>query len=127
MTMISQFFFYLSLVLSTVAVLAWSPSTHRLGTISESQSCSHYIPRSASFLAKQSDDAGLIKDETGKESTGASFGVSYIGGDPCGSKYNNDPFDATTKEAAFKPGFPDDMKDRIAALAAKKLAEQKSD
>ena len=52
------------------------------------------------------------------------YGVSYIGGDPCGSKYNDDPFDAT-KEDAFKPGLPDDMKDRIAALAAKKAQEQK--
>ena len=120
-----QQFFYLFLVLSAVAVLAWSPSTHRMGGLVDYQSRSHYIPRSALFLAKQSDDnTELVKDETGKESTGASFGVSFIGGDPCGSKYNNDPFD--TKEAAFKPGFPDDMKDRIAALAAKKLEEQKS-
>lgn len=28
------------------------------------------------------------------------YGVSYIGGDPCGSKYNNDPFDAQVQ----KPG-----------------------
>jgi len=128
MTMMSlqQFFLCLSLVVSTVTVLAWSPATHHMGTILYGQSCSRNIPRTASFLSKQSEDTNLIKDETGKESVGASFGVSYIGGDPCGSKYNNDPFDAT-KEAAFKPGFPDEMKDRIAALAAKKLAEQESD
>ena len=47
------------------------------------------------------------------------FGVSYIGGDPCGSKYNNDPFD----EKVAKPGLPDDMKARIQALAEKKMRE----
>ena len=40
----------------------------------------------------------------------------------CGSKYNDDPFDST-KEESFKPGLPDDMRDRIAALAAKKAEE----
>jgi len=44
------------------------------------------------------------------------YGVSYIGGDPCGSKYNDDPFDTQVT----KPGMPDDMKARIKALAHKK-------
>ncbi|KAL3795508.1 hypothetical protein ACHAW5_011308 [Stephanodiscus triporus] len=48
-------------------------------------------------------------------SVGAVYGVSYIGGDPCGSKYNEDPFDVASTESPFKPGIPDDMKDRIAA------------
>jgi hypothetical protein len=30
----------------------------------------------------------------------AEYGVSYIGGDPCGSKYNDDPFDVQVQ----KPG-----------------------
>ena len=47
------------------------------------------------------------------------WGVSYIGGEPCGSKYNNDPFD--TKPS--KPGFPDDMKARIEAMAEAKRKE----
>ena len=47
----------------------------------------------------------------------AEFGVSYIGGDPCGSKYNSDPFDTKIS----KPGMPDDMKARIQALAEKKM------
>mmetsp|Transcript_26377 Transcript_26377/g.39964 ORF Transcript_26377/g.39964 Transcript_26377/m.39964 type:complete len:117 (-) Transcript_26377:287-637(-) len=56
------------------------------------------------------------------------YGVSYIGGDPCGSKYNNDPFDARVQ----KPGMPDNMKARIRALAdqkrkdAQEKAEQES-
>ena len=45
------------------------------------------------------------------------YGVSYIGGDPCGSKYNDDPFDAASNRAAVSPGFPIDMKKRIEALA----------
>ena len=108
-------------------VLACSPAHLMRGSVTNSQPSLHRHLRSALLLAKQTDKTNdLIKDETGKEeSQSASFGVSYIGGDPCGSKYNNDPFDAT-KEEAFKPGFPDDMKDRIAALAAKKLKEQKN-
>jgi hypothetical protein len=43
-----------------------------------------------------------------------------MGGDPCGSKYNDDPFDATAEK---KPGIPDDMKARIAALAEAKKKE----
>lgn len=50
------------------------------------------------------------------------WGVSYIGGDPCGSKYNTDPHDAKVDE----PGMPSDMKARIAALAEKKLREAKA-
>jgi hypothetical protein len=87
------------------------------------QSLGHNAPRSASFLAKKSD-TDLMKDNTENDSS-ATYGVSFIGGDPCGSKYNDDPFDAT-KEESFKPGFPDDMKARIEALAAKKLEEQKN-
>ncbi|OEU10698.1 hypothetical protein FRACYDRAFT_246451 [Fragilariopsis cylindrus CCMP1102] len=56
----------------------------------------------------------------------AEWGVSYIGGDPCGSKYNDDPFDAN-KSASNKPGFPDDMKARIQALAEQKLRERESE
>lgn len=48
-------------------------------------------------------------------------GVSYIGGDPCGSKYNSDPFD--TKSS--KPGLPDDMKSRIQAIAEQKIKSMK--
>eukprot|EP00536_Pseudo-nitzschia_multiseries_P009886 jgi/Psemu1/288750/fgenesh1_pg.288_\ len=55
------------------------------------------------------------------DSSNVEWGVSYIGGDPCGSKYNSDPFD---KNPSDKPGMPDDMKARIAALAQKKLREE---
>ena len=48
------------------------------------------------------------------------YGVSYIGGDPCGSRYNDDPFDTKVS----KPGMPDDMKARIQALAEKKMKEK---
>ena len=47
------------------------------------------------------------------------WGVSCIGGDSCGSKYNDDPFDA----ASTKPGLPDNMKARIEAMAEQKLKE----
>ena len=51
----------------------------------------------------------------------ANYGVSFMGGDPCGSKYNDDPFDAAKGER--KPGIPDDVKARIAALAEQKKKE----
>jgi len=54
----------------------------------------------------------------------ASFGVSYIGGDPCGSKYNDDPFDVHANDDVGKPGMPEEMKDRIAAMAAEILKSQ---
>ena len=47
----------------------------------------------------------------------AVYGVSYIGGDPCGSKYNDDPFDAAAHQSGSKPGMPDDAKERIRLLA----------
>ena len=52
------------------------------------------------------------------------YGVSYIGGDPCGSKYNDDPFDATSNRSTVSPGFPIDMKKRIEALA-EQIKQQK--
>ena len=51
------------------------------------------------------------------------WGVSYIGEDPCGSKYNTDPFDASSSAASSKPGLPDSMKARI-QLKADKLRER---
>ena len=65
------------------------------------------------------DQTAEIKDELISTPTTAAYGVSYIGGDPCGSKYNDDPFDAS--KDVSKPGMPDAMKDRIAALAARML------
>ena len=124
--MISFRQFLCVLLLINGGVLAWSPAHLMRGSVANNQPSLHHHLRSVLLLAKQTDKTNdLISDETGKEeSQSTSFGVSYIGGDPCGSKYNNDPF--ATKEEAFKPGFPDDMKDRIAALAAKKLKEQKN-
>mgnify|MGYP001803276878 CR=1 FL=1 len=49
------------------------------------------------------------------------YGVSFMGGDPCGSKYNDDPFDAGKDKT--KPGIPEDVKARIAALAELKKRE----
>ena len=64
-------------------------------------------------MVKLSNDVDEHKD------THPEYGVSYIDGDPCGSKYNDDPFDT---KLSSKPGMPDDMKERIKALSeAKKL------
>jgi len=84
------------------------------------------IPPSGIFLtADEEGQKELIQDDTNEESP-AVYGVSYIGGDPCGSKYNDDPFDKASQES-FKPGLPDDMKARIAALAAKKVQDREKE
>ena len=69
------------------------------------------------------DDSNNSDEKLISEVNEIEWGVSYIGGDPCGSKYNDDPFDAN-KSSSNKPGFPDDMKARIQALAEKKLRER---
>jgi hypothetical protein len=51
----------------------------------------------------------------------AEYGIIYIGGDSCGSKYNNNPFDSQGQ----KPGMLDDMKARIrASVDIKKVAKE---
>mmetsp|Transcript_2980 Transcript_2980/g.5499 ORF Transcript_2980/g.5499 Transcript_2980/m.5499 type:complete len:122 (-) Transcript_2980:251-616(-) len=67
---------------------------------------------------KETSDIREVSDDVSPPSP--EWGASYIGGDPCGSKYNTDPHDAKIQ----KPGMPSDMKQRIAALAAKKRREQ---
>lgn len=75
----------------------------------------------AEKLEASAGDADETNSEDDVDSKPAvEWGVSYIGGDPCGSKYNTDPFD---KNPSNKPGLPDDMKARIEALAQKKLQE----
>lgn len=68
------------------------------------------------------DDDDTMDDALVVSSAAAPYGVSYIGGDPCGSKYNNDPFDVQVQ----KPGMPEDMKARIQALVDKKVAEEQA-
>lgn len=68
-------------------------------------------------LSPQDENESLTSEETSPNAKiNVEWGVSYIGGDPCGSIYNQDPFD----EKPSKPGFPDDMKARIEALAREK-------
>eukprot|EP00956_Cyclotella_meneghiniana_P014597 scaffold21932_cov35-Cyclotella_meneghiniana.AAC.5 len=72
-----------------------------------------------------SDDSSADEDHIAPPPPStASFGVSYIGGDPCGSKYNDDPFDVHANDDVGKPGMPEEMKDRIAAMAAEILKSQ---
>jgi len=70
-----------------------------------------------SIVACHEGKSSLSAEEKPEE---PEWGVSYIGGDPCGSKYNDNPFDSKVD----KPGMPDDMKARIAALADAKLLER---
>ncbi|KAL3942080.1 MAG: hypothetical protein SGBAC_003676 [Bacillariaceae sp.] len=71
------------------------------------------------LYASEDDGDNVVEEEFQPK---AKYGVSYIGGDPCGSKYNDDPFDVQVQ----KPGMPDDMKARIQALVDRKVAEEKA-
>mmetsp|Transcript_17182 Transcript_17182/g.37587 ORF Transcript_17182/g.37587 Transcript_17182/m.37587 type:complete len:138 (-) Transcript_17182:1073-1486(-) len=72
-------------------------------------------------IVSEEDSDNDTENNVNINTSNVEWGVSYIGGDPCGSKYNSDPFD---KSPSDKPGMPDDMKARIEALAQKKLREQ---
>lgn len=97
--------------ISTAA--AWAPSTPTITISSKTKSsqmtCLNLVPR------EEVEESDTSKQEISENKT-VEWGVSYIGGDPCGSIYNQDPFD----NKPSKPGFPDDMKARIDALAREK-------
>ncbi len=76
-------------------------------------------PNPVLLFANDNDEISQQVDE--KKDENVEWGVSYIGGDPCGSKYNTDPFDASAK--ITKPGMPDSMKARIAAKAEERLRQ----
>ncbi|CAJ1965833.1 unnamed protein product [Cylindrotheca closterium] len=114
-----QLLLFMAVLVPTVMPFSPSPS------LQPSSSCPHrshlnFNGLYASDNNDNDDDNNLIENEQGEQK--AEFGVSYIGGDPCGSKYNNDPFDVQVQ----KPGMPDDMKARIQALVDKKVAEEKA-
>ena len=74
------------------------------------------------LISFQSKESEIYIDEEDIQPK-VEYGVSYIGGDPCDSKYNTDPFDVKVT----KPGMPDDMKSRIQALANKKIKAMKEE
>ena len=118
-----------------VRLIAWSPPHPQC---LYSRSCLREPrlrrPPSSTILAGADDEGGPSGGGGHVEkggginegmNTAVIYGVSYIGGDPCGSKYNDDPFDVDTNDSQkFRPGLPDDMKDRIAALARRKMSEE---
>ena len=106
-------------LLPTASILQQSPhQRHRKGFII-------YASTEDNGIASAINNVSTTESETSQEETAdvnkpeIEWGVSYIGGDPCGSKYNDDPFD----KKPGKPGLPDDMKKRIEALAEKKRLE----
>eukprot|EP00591_Stephanopyxis_turris_P011374 CAMPEP_0195527926 /NCGR_PEP_ID=MMETSP0794_2-20130614/29866_1 /TAXON_ID=515487 /ORGANISM="Stephanopyxis turris, Strain CCMP 815" /LENGTH=150 /DNA_ID=CAMNT_0040658947 /DNA_START=25 /DNA_END=477 /DNA_ORIENTATION=- len=78
---------------------------------------------SSSLSASSGDEDDDDNGEDGGIKPKPEWSVSYIGGDPCGSKYNDNPFDAQ----GTKPGLPDDMKARIQAMADKRIQESEED
>jgi len=89
--------------------------------------------------AQTADQDGKADDDSGGDSSSSTvvnvdnvepravYGVSYIGGDPCGSKYNDDPFDAAAAQGGARPGMPDDAKERIRLLAEKMKRKQQQE
>mmetsp|Transcript_27845 Transcript_27845/g.42639 ORF Transcript_27845/g.42639 Transcript_27845/m.42639 type:complete len:127 (-) Transcript_27845:206-586(-) len=113
-------FFSLYLTATTIAWTAVSLSARSFSATTQL--------RDSSSKAEPSDETDSSScGNDNKQQQQQEWGVSYIGGDPCGSKYNDDPFDAAEKIS--KPGMPDDMKARIQAMAEQKLkeAEKKKD
>lgn len=102
---------------------AWMPST-KVGTRNRIPMFRQQEERGSFSNLNAENSEVTTENDKGEDPVEAKpaveWGVSYIGGDPCGSKYNSDPFD---KKPSDKPGMPDDMKARIAALAEKKLKE----
>ena len=95
---------------------AWSP----LPATQIPQSLSRSFTSHSNHLYSAEPKNKIEDGESDERKSGdIEWGVSYIGGDPCGSKYNDDPFD----NKPSKPGFPNDMKARIEALAAQKKKE----
>jgi hypothetical protein len=83
------------------------------------QSCVKPTATTTIVQSSKNDDKDLdsILDDDSYE---PQYGVSFIGGDPCGSKLNDDPHDVKMQ----KPGMPDDMKARIQALTEKRKREE---
>lgn len=133
--MVTSKVFFAVILATFLYTNAWMPST-AIGTRSRGIQIrtSDAFPKSRSFksLNAETPEATVANNEEDGDTTIAGddadnkpkveWGVSYIGGDPCGSKYNSDPFDKNPSE---KPGLPDDMRARIEALAQKKLQEER--
>ena len=73
-------------------------------------------PRTA-VIARRSSPSDPEKDE------GTTFGMSFMGGDPCASSYNDDPFD----EQDAKPDALAELRRRVKALEDARLAKADAD
>mmetsp|Transcript_4275 Transcript_4275/g.8179 ORF Transcript_4275/g.8179 Transcript_4275/m.8179 type:complete len:114 (-) Transcript_4275:19-360(-) len=104
---------YIHILLFISTANAWAPS---MNTGSRSSSIRTGRTKMTWCLKLSSPKNESSNEVTCENKNVVEWGVSYIGGDPCGSKYNEDPFD----KKPSKPGFPDDMKARIEALAQEK-------
>ena len=121
---------------AAAAVAACLPLTASSWAVANAGQCharSSPILLAAATDSSDADAANSKDDDDSKDSNivnidnvepRAVYGVSYIGGDPCGSKYNDDPFDAAAQSDSSRPGMPDDAKERIRLLAEKMKKKQ---
>ncbi|CAB9502878.1 expressed unknown protein [Seminavis robusta] len=107
----------LLLVLSVSCSKGFVLLDHRAETGFQRCSSRHHL---ICVLAKTDEENDSRVEIVEDESYEPQYGVSFIGGDPCGSKYNTDPHDVKVE----KPGMPDSMKARIQALADKRKQEE---
>ena len=84
------------------------------------QSYLNPTPATRSTLQSSKNDDKDLDSILDNDSYEPQYGVSFIGGDPCGSKLNDDPHDVKMQ----KPGMPDDMKARIQALTEKRKRDE---
>ena len=129
----SFFSFLLPMKTATAAVAACLPLTASAWAVANAGQC--HARSSPILLATATDssdaDAANSKDDDDSNIVNidnveprAVYGVSYIGGDPCGSKYNDDPFATAAQSDSSRPGMPDDAKERIRLLAEKMKKKQ---
>ena len=137
----SSFFSFLlpTMKTATAAVAACLPLTASAWAAINVRQCrvrSSPILLAAATDSSDADAANSKDDDDSKDSTivnidnvepRAVYGVSYIGGDPCGSKYNDDPFDAAAQSDSSRPGMPDDAKERIRLLAERMKRKQEEE
>uniref|UniRef100_A0A7S2EPV4 Uncharacterized protein n=1 Tax=Ditylum brightwellii TaxID=49249 RepID=A0A7S2EPV4_9STRA len=92
---------------------AWSAASGKSGIFQ------HTATFQLSMVEEPVADAEVGIEKSEAEEHEPQWGVSFIGGDPCGSRYNTDPHDAQVE----KPGMPASMKERIRLLAEQKKRE----
>ena len=86
--------------------------------------CAAALTLSAAFSPSPSRrTATIARSSPSPEKDDDMFGVSFMGGDPCASSYNDDPFD----EQDARPDAMAELRRRVKALEDARLAKATAD